>query len=75
MLPGGEFELAEDLAEGDIPQVGHLLAKYETGNRITCLKAFVMTSSRDEDVDEESDVEMNGGANESDSSSDSDESE
>ena len=25
------------------PQVGHLIGSYETGNRITCLKAFVMS--------------------------------
>ncbi|TLD39050.1 WD40 repeat-like protein [Venturia nashicola] len=32
-----------------IPQVGRILAKYETGNRITCLKAFVMVGSGDDD--------------------------
>lgn len=25
------------------PQVGHLIGSYETGNRITCLKAFLMS--------------------------------
>jgi protein MAK11 len=37
-----------------IAQVGRLLARYETGNRITCLKAFVMTGSgKDEDIEDE----------------------
>jgi protein MAK11 len=32
-----------------VPQVGQILAKYETGNRITCLKAFVMVGAGDDD--------------------------
>ena len=28
--------------EGSIPQVGRLVGSYETGNRLTCLKAFVL---------------------------------
>ena len=31
--------------EGELKQVGKLLGTYETGNRITCLKAFVMLPS------------------------------
>jgi len=54
------------------PQVGHLLAQYETNNRITCLKAFVM-NERTDLGGLESEVEVNGGAEDSDSS-DSDES-
>ena len=30
-----------------IPQVGQLLGTYETGNRITCLKAFIMSEPKD----------------------------
>lgn len=30
-----------------IPQVGRLLGRYETGNRITCLKAFIMAEAAD----------------------------
>jgi protein MAK11 len=33
-------------------QVGHFLGTYETGNRITCLKAFVMLQSAEDDEDE-----------------------
>lgn len=33
----------------DIKQVGQLIGTYETGNRITCLRAFVMLPARDED--------------------------
>lgn len=32
-----------------VVQVGQILAKYETGNRITCLKAFVMVRAGDDD--------------------------
>lgn len=31
------------------PQIGRLLGRYETGNRITCLKAFIMSEAADED--------------------------
>ncbi|KAL8764320.1 MAG: hypothetical protein Q9184_000025 [Pyrenodesmia sp. 2 TL-2023] len=31
------------------PQIGQLLGRYETGNRITCLKAFIMSEAVDED--------------------------
>ena len=34
-------------------QVGRLLGSYETGDRITCLKAFVMTEPNDDVSDEE----------------------
>lgn len=46
------------------PQIGRLLGRYETGNRITCLKAFIMSEAADEDdmplpmVDD--DVDANG---------------
>jgi protein MAK11 len=53
-------------------QVGQVLATYETANRITCLKAFVMTNGAEEDVAEESEMEVNGAAE---SSDDSDENE
>jgi protein MAK11 len=66
-------ELQSQSEEGSaILQVGQLLAKYETANRITCLKAFVMTEGTEEDVAEESEMDVNGAA---DSSEDSDESE
>lgn len=37
----------KDEKDSKIPQVGKLLNAYETGNRITCLKAFVMLPSED----------------------------
>ncbi|KAI4248294.1 MAG: hypothetical protein LQ352_005954 [Teloschistes flavicans] len=36
-------------ATGAIRQIGRLLGKYETGNRITCLKAFVMSEASDKE--------------------------
>lgn len=34
-------------------QIGVLLSKYETGNRITCLKAFIMAGGPDDEEDKE----------------------
>jgi protein MAK11 len=52
LLPEELHVEKESPAEGvttPVPQVGQILAKYETGNRITCLKAFVMVGSGDDD--------------------------
>lgn len=38
---------ANTLKAPSLPQVGRLLGTYETGNRITCLKAFVMFEPND----------------------------
>lgn len=49
-LPAGALELAYSVGKpesGKVPQVGHLLAQYETNNRITCLKAFIMNERTD----------------------------
>jgi protein MAK11 len=48
-----EHEL--DKEKKDIRQLGRLLGTYETGNRITCLQAFVMTGEAEsgEEADEE----------------------
>ena len=35
--------------EGGKPQIGKLIGTHETGNRITCLRAFVMQPPREED--------------------------
>ncbi|OJJ44675.1 hypothetical protein ASPZODRAFT_153575 [Penicilliopsis zonata CBS 506.65] len=40
-------ELHDKKASTKTPQVGKLLNSYETGNRITCLKAFVMLAPED----------------------------
>ncbi|KAL1958756.1 hypothetical protein VTO42DRAFT_3875 [Malbranchea cinnamomea] len=54
-------------------QVGRLLGTYETGDRITCLKAFVMAEPNDDVSEEESEFAIdNNGEEEEDSSSDSD---
>ncbi|KAL8730417.1 MAG: hypothetical protein Q9166_004055 [cf. Caloplaca sp. 2 TL-2023] len=46
--PGAtDGEHGDQTASGAIPEIGRLLGKYETGNRITCLKGFVMTESID----------------------------
>ncbi|KAL9007111.1 MAG: hypothetical protein Q9188_000146 [Gyalolechia gomerana] len=53
-------------------QVGHLLGEYETGNRITCLKAFIMAGKPEKGGDSHSPlVDTNGGTEyKSDDSSD-----
>ncbi|KAK2753583.1 hypothetical protein FQN54_007360 [Arachnomyces sp. PD_36] len=56
-----------------VPQVGKLLGTYETGNRITCMKAFVMLQPEEErmsDLDDEFGSEDD--EDEEDESSDSD---
>ena len=57
----------------DIPRVGTLLAKYDTGNRITCIKSFELHGSSDEG-DDNSDLD-DGGASEQGSNEDHDEEE
>ncbi|KAL8808339.1 MAG: hypothetical protein Q9182_000159 [Xanthomendoza sp. 2 TL-2023] len=53
------------VVSGTVPEVGRLLSKYETGNRITCLKAFIMADTNDEeDVNgpiPSADMKTNGG--------------
>jgi len=57
--------------QGDPKQIGTLLGTCETNNRITCLKAFVMLPSVDEEIDEEEfeGFDDEGNKNDSDSSS------
>ncbi|KAE8351465.1 WD40-repeat-containing domain protein [Aspergillus coremiiformis] len=43
----GKSSKTKDEKASKTPQVGKLLNTYETGNRITCLKAFVMLPSED----------------------------
>lgn len=60
-----------------IPQVGTLLGSYETGNRITCLKAFIMLPpvvNEDQEAVTESEASF-GGFSETSSSDDEDEEE
>jgi len=40
----------------DVLQAGKLLGQYETGNRITCLKAFVMVEPQGTVLDESGDT-------------------
>ncbi|KIW03393.1 uncharacterized protein PV09_05600 [Verruconis gallopava] len=48
LLSSGELDVAREVATKEkIPQVGHLLARYDTGNRITCLTAFIMNERVD----------------------------
>ena len=57
---------------GDTPQIGKLLGFYETGNRITCLKAFVMLPAEDPLAGEETEAEAEAEGEEAESSSDGD---
>ena len=54
-------------------QAGKLLGSYETGNRITCLKAFVMLPAKDEDEFGLSEFEGFSGAEEDDDDDSGDE--
>ncbi|CZT18018.1 related to MAK11 protein (maintenance of killer toxin-encoding satellite M1 dsRNA) [Ramularia collo-cygni] len=60
-------QLAGEVSEDGPKQVGKLVATQETGNRITCLGAFVM----DGKASDEDEVEENGGAEEDEESDDS----
>lgn len=51
----------------EIQQVGTLIGTYETGNRITCLRAFVMLPTMDEDVGFSEFESMTEGESETDS--------
>jgi protein MAK11 len=61
--------------EKNVRQVGKLLGSYETGNRITCLRAFVMLPAKDEDEFELSDFEGFSGAEDEDEDGDESEDE
>jgi protein MAK11 len=45
------LDLLEAVKSRKSPQLGKLIGLYETGNRITCLKAFVMLPSRNVEGD------------------------
>jgi protein MAK11 len=82
-LSTGELDIAREAASTSsstekkiTPQVGHLLSQYESGNRITCLTAFIM-NERTADLAEGEESEFGGfseaaesGSDESDSESD-----
>lgn len=55
---------------GSTRQVGKLLGSYDTGDRITCLKAFVMLPSEDPSTLEDSETEKIESDTESDGSDD-----
>ncbi|KAA8575772.1 hypothetical protein EYC84_004872 [Monilinia fructicola] len=67
-----KLSAAKDLAQiGEkVNQVGKLIGTYETGNRVTCLKAFVMLPSPEGAEDEE--IEINEDEDEESASSSSD---
>ncbi|KAL8655706.1 MAG: hypothetical protein Q9210_000728 [Variospora velana] len=56
---------SDQVVSAIVPQVGRLLGKYETGNRITCLKAFIMTEAAEGNATSHSGlddaVQLNGG--------------
>lgn len=64
----GAFESKISPAISSPPRVGKLLGTYETGNRITCMVAFIMQNPQDESLtsdfeaerDEEDGVEGSG---------------
>jgi protein MAK11 len=62
---------AELQGSSEVQQVGTLLGTYETGNRITCLAAFVMLPKPEGAVDVEEELEESEGGSDSDGDSDS----
>ncbi|KAJ9606136.1 Protein mak11 [Cladophialophora chaetospira] len=69
------FDAPENKDEA-APQLGTIIGSYETGNRITCLKAFVMLPARENDDFQDGDDDFEGFDEEvesEDSGSDSDE--
>jgi len=64
---------AEDLGQKDtIRQIGRLIGAYETGNRITCMKAFIMTGKAAEnggESDDEDDIKSSKSADSDESDS------
>jgi protein MAK11 len=76
-LKASEKETSEEAtpSESSPRQVGKLLGSYETGERITCLKAFVMAEPAADDALEEDEEEDISGSDEPEQSSDSDGSE
>jgi len=45
-------DLSDALNKESAPQLGTVIGSYESGNRITCLKAFVMLPADDEDFED-----------------------
>lgn len=73
-LRAEEFRAAESEssdAQGETRQIGTLLDTYETGDRITCMVAFVMQQPQEPVVDE-SEFESEAGADNESSSDDED---
>jgi len=56
-IPISELADALDTKEDRVPQLGTVIGSYETNNRITCLKAFVMLPAREEYADGDEDFE------------------
>ncbi|KAF7902326.1 hypothetical protein EAF00_002229 [Botryotinia globosa] len=67
-----KLSAAKDLAQvGEkVNQVGKLIGTYETGNRVTCLKAFVMLPTPEGAEDEEIEINEEDDEESADSSSD-----
>lgn len=59
-------------SQGETRQIGTLLDTYETGDRITCMVAFVMQQPREPSVDEELEFESEAGVDDESSSDDED---
>lgn len=69
----GSKKNKESTPVATVPQVGKLLGTYETGNRITCMKAFVMLQPQEEMSDSEDESASGDNENSEEDSSDSDE--
>lgn len=65
----GDKEIAK--AAGEHPQVGSLVGSHETGNRITCLAAFVLDGPAEEEVEDDEEEVVGAEEDEEDSESDS----
>ncbi|GMG44247.1 unnamed protein product [Aspergillus oryzae var. brunneus] len=71
---GGKTSKTKDEKASKTPQVGKFLNAYETGNRITCLKGFVMLPSEDPSSLLDSEEEFEGLDSDEENESESEES-
>jgi protein MAK11 len=54
-------ELAQGSSKADVKQIGTLVGTHDTGDRITCLRAFVMLPPQEDDDFQEDEVDEFGG--------------
>ncbi|KPI39700.1 uncharacterized protein AB675_3245 [Cyphellophora attinorum] len=56
-------QLAQGSSKADVKQIGTLVGTHDTGDRITCLRAFVMLPPQEDDDFQDNEVDEFGGFN------------